>query len=882
MTLVPLIFWAMLLVPGFAVARRWTSDELQGGLLPGLAVSWMASLVVLAPIIVILYLLHLPIWVPVILVALFIAWGVVDLIRTRAWSGVGKLLLASIGIEILLIAAELVFSGRHGSILAADARVHMARIRFLYEHGLSNLDPFIATAYPYPIYHTSLHHALFAIGSRLTGVDPLTFWYGSLPAVKLMIASGMAYLAWAVVGGRWAAWVAGVMVLVARGPITFSVYPNQFAPWFLIPVFFGVVARYLAGAWQTPAASMKAGLVKLGGAAMVIGMVHPLYAGFVVVIGAPVLFGTMFWRLIRRTVGVRSALLGGLVLMIFALPFPVAGKLMTVPRKAQYDHARMTIVDVPDEDLAKAADLKKLPGVNGMAMTEGGPVTDKEKKSTYWFPRLIKKYDGYSYHEFGGYSWISRTFGRDFTGAYRGGLIPAWRLLVVFLGLALGLLVLKRRETWYLAMAIFVIQAIVLIPPLCTFALIVLTAEWMLSRFSTLAFVLFIPLSMPMIAGVLEQLLERPGTWKNLGKVPGLAPTIRFAAKYRILLAMLTLLSIPLAYVHSSHRKPYDWEFYWSRVSRPWKDNLGREYRPLLRLQALYREHIPAGSVVLVDSFTGTRMVMLHDVSLVASERSSTGVQDGTARRLNVMRMMDLDTEEEDRKALFEKYNVTHYVGKGSARQWVAWWKADVARGRGFRIFSLLDEPDLSSIWQRNFKIGLRQLRDGNYEKAVRRLEGVVVDSPKLERAWFNLGNALFKQGKVIRAIQAYGNAEELDSLDARYPLQLGIVEFEAENYSEALSAFDRAFRLALDEDDQLFAATAKLNMGNTYFMLDYLEDALVAYEEALELDPNYSKAADYRDAVLEEIAYRNSQSEVDAGRPATLDTNTPSDNPTP
>ncbi|MCH2161209.1 MAG: tetratricopeptide repeat protein [Phycisphaerales bacterium] len=879
MTLVPLIFWTLLLVPGFAVARRWVSDELEGGLLPGLAVSWMSSFIVLAPVIAILYLLHLPIWVPVVLVALFIAWGAIDLIRSRAWSGVGKLLLASIGIEILLIVAELVFSARHGSILAADARVHLARIRFLYEHGLSNLDPFIATAYPYPIYHTNLHHGLFAIGSRLMGIDPLAFWFGSLPAVKLMIASGMAYLAWAVIGGRWAAWVAAVMVLVARGPISFSVYPNQLAPWFLAPVFFGVMGRYLAGAWLTP---IKAGLVKLGGVALVLGMVHPLYAGFVVVIAAPIMFGTTFWRLVRRTVGVRSAFLGGLVVLVFALPFPVAGKLMTVPRKAQYDHARMTIVDAPPEELARAAELKKLPGVNGMTMTEGGPVTEEEKNSKYWFPRLIKKYDGYSYHEFGGYSWISRTLGRDFTGAYQKGFIPAWRLLVVLLGLLLGLLVLKRREVWYLVMGIFVIQAIVLIPPLCTFALIVLTAEWMLSRFSTMAFVLFIPLSMPMIAAVVESLLQRPRTWKKLDRVPALASTVRFSAKYRILLAMLTLLSIPLALAHSSHRRPYDWDFYWSRVVRPWKDNINREYRPLLRLQALYREHIPAGSVVLVDSFTGTRMAMLHDVSLVASERSSTGVQDGTARRLNVMRMMDLETEEEDRKALFEKYDVTHYVGKGEARQWVAWWKDSVIRGRGFRIFTLLEEPDLSSIWQRNFKIGLRQLRDGNYEKAVRRLEGVVVDSPKLERAWFHLGNALFKQGKVIRAIQAYANAEELDPLDSRYPLQLGIVEYEAENYTEALAAFDRAMRIAIDQDDRLFAATAMLNMGNTYFMLDYLEDALAAYEQAVELDPNYAKAREYRAAILEEIAYRNSQSEVDAGRPATLDTNTPSASPTP
>ncbi|MEC8319813.1 MAG: hypothetical protein VX012_00285, partial [Planctomycetota bacterium] len=75
MTLMPLLFWALLLVPGFAVARRWMPDELEGGLLPGMAVSWVTALAVLAPFAVVGYLVGVSIWVAVAVVVAFVLWG---------------------------------------------------------------------------------------------------------------------------------------------------------------------------------------------------------------------------------------------------------------------------------------------------------------------------------------------------------------------------------------------------------------------------------------------------------------------------------------------------------------------------------------------------------------------------------------------------------------------------------------------------------------------------------------------------------------------------------------------------------------------------------------------------------------------------------------
>ena len=73
--------------------------------------------------------------------------------------------------------------------------------------------------------------------------------------------------------------------------------------------------------------------------------------------------------------------------------------------------------------------------------------------------------------------------------------------------------------------------------------------------------------------------------------------------------------------------------------------------------------------------------------------------------------------------------------------------------------------------------------------------------------------------------------------------------------------------------------------------MLDHLEDAIAAYDRAIELDERYDKAREYREIVMEILAERRSeeadasdpdQSDDAAGRPASEDENTPSARPTP
>jgi tetratricopeptide (TPR) repeat protein len=852
------LFWIGLLLPGFAIARRVAPRELEGGPLPSVAVAFLAACAALVLPTVVGYAVHVPTGLAALALGAFLAWGAFDLVRSGAWRAIGPALLAALGVGLAILLVDLVFSWRHGAVLAADARVHLARIRFLYDHGLSNLDPFVAGGHPYPIYHTNLHHALFAAGSRMVGLDPLEFWFASLPAAKLLIASGMAYLTWAILGGRWAAWVAVTMVVVHRGPFTFSLYPNQLAPWFLVPVAVAVAVR----ATGTDAGwSRRRTFLSVGAVAATLGMFHPMYAGFALVLLGPTLAATAAWRGLRRRPGADRALVAIAAIAACGLPFPLVARAWTVTERTPVAMAK------PAEAAAEdAVPVDDAPGVapdetataEARALAAPPPVAAPAKP-----PFTVER--GFTLHpaDDPADARIARTFGRSFTGHAAGGRLPAWRLWVLAIGTACAVGIARRPQAWIPLGAIATVMTIVLVPEFCTAAIRVLGATWMIERFETLAFVLWIPLSAPAVAAALE-------------------PRIR----WRPVQEALTLAAIPLALVHASHRAPYDWAFYRNRVAQPESSRLGRELRPLLRVQALLRETIPPGATVLAQTFVGTRLRMLHDLTLVASERSSNGVPDGRTRRAHVDEMLRMDTEESRRAELFRKYGVDRYVVREEPGDWSAWWTGERRRGRGYTVLTLRDEPDPDALWIRELKLATRAVRRGNLDEGIERLTALSVQRPGSETVWFTLGNALLARDEPRPAAEAFERAERLAPTDPRYPLMHGNARSLLEDFAGAAASFERTYGLALAEDNRPFASTAQFNLGNALYGLDRLEDALAAYERAIELDPTHGKARLARGWLREDLGLDPPPAPVQSapgdGAPAADGTIAPSSSPTP
>ena len=248
------LFWLCFLLPGYALARRWNLSLLQSGLPGAVAMSAFASLAAVCVFIVPAHLLGLPTLALSAGLVAFVLWGVVDLTRSRQWSGLARLVIAAAGAELVVLGIDLLTSARVGTVLGADAVVHVARVRHLLGQGLTNGDPFLGGHF-YPIYHTNLLHSLLASVSQITGEDPLKVWFSSLPFAKVLIFCGAWFAGWSIFRNSISGWATAMFVLGSRGPVTFVLYPNQLAPWFLIPMLVGLCVLVIRGdrSRQTPA-----------------------------------------------------------------------------------------------------------------------------------------------------------------------------------------------------------------------------------------------------------------------------------------------------------------------------------------------------------------------------------------------------------------------------------------------------------------------------------------------------------------------------------------------------------------------------------------------------------------------------------------------------
>ncbi|MEY2714343.1 MAG: hypothetical protein RIT24_686 [Planctomycetota bacterium] len=835
MTALPLLFWIALLAPGWALARRLVPRELEGGILPSLAVAWMTSFIAMAPVVIAAYIVRIPTGALAALVAAFIAWGFFDLLRARAWrrgrTELARALIPIAGVAGVVVIGAVWLADRHGAILDNDSRVHVARVRHLAEFGLSNIDPFVRTPveYPYPIYHTNLLHALAAVGSVLLGIDPVTMWFNSLAFAHLLIAASVAYLAWAALGGTWAPWVAAAMVIVNRGPYPFTIYPNQLAPWALMPIALAVLVRVLSPSKSAEPWSAVRAACALAGCATVIGMFHPLYAGFTFVVAAPVAGGVALWRTVRRAPRARIAWVAAVAIALPSLAFPLASRAMT---------ARGVDANVPRE-LAQADD--------GMERGDGAPERGEDEEAAQLgtaraieaararpAARLVRPQEGFTFYERGDHDWIGRTFGRGFTGGWSG--IPAWRLWLMAAGIACALLMAKRREALLVAAALGTVLAVMSVPPLCTAALKALGAQWILGRFEMVAFVLWIPLSMPAIAAGIEASRRWP------------------AAAAWWMQGALAAAAIPVAHLHASQRPPYTWTSFESFAMKSEGVRNGRQHSGLLKQKAWMDEAIPEGAVVLAGPLTGTWIAMLHGAGLVASERSSTGIASGRVRRSHIDEMFSPETEETRRAELFGAYRVTHVLTRGRAPSWTRYWTSGGNRRHGHIVLTLRPEPDAALLWMREIEVARGELDRGKAGMAIERLQALLAERPRAVEAWFTLGNAQSALGDREAAVMSYLQAESIEPDDPVHALMIGNAHAALGQFDDAIADFERCHAIALRQNDQISAAAAQFNRGNALYRRGRVEDALAAYEAALELDPRHGKAQTARGWIRQDL----------------------------
>lgn len=317
-----LLFWIALALPGFAVVRRWDPEATRGGLLGTIGLSYLVAFALLTVMVIPLYVLRAPLWVFSGAIVVLVAAAVADLTRRGGWKEGWLLLKEARGIPFALILLALVLDLRNGGFLGGDAVIHLSRIRHLIDHGLSNRDPFVAGDYFFPVYHTNIVHALYASASQLTGVPHMEVWFASSAWAKMLIITGIYFLAWTVFSNQTCARLAALFCLVARGPVTFAMYPNQLAPYWLLPM---VVALAIRASGSTVRSRDAIGL---GAAVLVIGSMHGLYAAFAAMAAGPILAWSLVRQFVRRT-GRGGATAICLIALTVGLPFGLVSKLKT-------------------------------------------------------------------------------------------------------------------------------------------------------------------------------------------------------------------------------------------------------------------------------------------------------------------------------------------------------------------------------------------------------------------------------------------------------------------------------------------------------------------------------------------------------------------------
>lgn len=317
-----LLFWFTLVVPGYVLVRRFAPGELRGGLLAGIALSYLVVMALLSPVSILCYLLTAPLWVFSAACVLAVGWGVWEVSRRRWWGEMGGLLVGAASLELVIVLADMALGAWIGSFFGGDALVHLAKIRFLVDRGVvSNVDPFIAQPHFFPIYHTNLLHALYAACCQLSGVDPYGVWFASLAWGKVLIVSAAYYLSWRVFGSVWAGWIAAIFTVASRGTVTFAVYPNQLAPFWLLPVMIGLTVGAAREGFTRRIA------IALGAGSLVLGQLHGLYVIFAILLIGPVIGALAVYRLARRRPDGIAAIACGAAL-VAGLPFVAVTRMM--------------------------------------------------------------------------------------------------------------------------------------------------------------------------------------------------------------------------------------------------------------------------------------------------------------------------------------------------------------------------------------------------------------------------------------------------------------------------------------------------------------------------------------------------------------------------
>ena len=194
------------------------------------------------------------------------------------------------------------------------------------------------------------------------------------------------------------------------------------------------------------------------------------------------------------------------------------------------------------------------------------------------------------------------------------------------------------------------------------------------------------------------------------------------------------------------------------------------------------------------------------------------------------------------------------FVGKTKAQSLV------ISKKYGFKNINILDEEDTENIAEL-FTNSRYLLNEDSTDADAYKIQGIAnllsgdFDKAQLSFEYssrFNLNdNILIWQGVLAKlmdktqlATDYFVKALSQDSTNSSIYLNLGLLEYEAKNYEDAIRHYDNALKI-----DSAYILALN-NRGNAYARLRKFDLAVEDYSKAIELNPSYKGAYQNRSEV--------------------------------
>ncbi|MBU0476146.1 MAG: tetratricopeptide repeat protein [Bacteroidetes bacterium] len=138
-----------------------------------------------------------------------------------------------------------------------------------------------------------------------------------------------------------------------------------------------------------------------------------------------------------------------------------------------------------------------------------------------------------------------------------------------------------------------------------------------------------------------------------------------------------------------------------------------------------------------------------------------------------------------------------------------------------------------------NYNMGIAYSAKEKYDKAIECYQKAIDLDPNDASAYNNMGYAYFNSGNVDKAIECYQRTIDLDPNEASAYILMGLAYSIKGNYDKAIECYQRAIKLDTNN------IIAYLSLGLSYSFKGNYDKSIECYQKVIELDPNNAIAYD-------------------------------------